>query len=157
MTPVYNVQKEWDCSRFPLNQLGSCRWSGERPQLEFVKVFTVKKAAKIISNLVYSVGVVIFVTLVLLYIFGANYVPFPNNMLPLSLREIAFEYAAFGAIPMIAACIAVYRFNDVKKSSHKKRNTIIIFFPGVVCGICLLFIAGIILLMIVKAILHVSA
>ena len=115
-----------------------------------------KKAAKIVSNLAYSIGVVIFVTLVLLYIFGAKYVPFPNNMLPLSLREIAFEYAALGAIPMIAACIAVYCFNDVKKSSHKKRNTVIIFFPGVVCGICFLFITGIFVIMIVKAILHVS-
>ena len=116
-----------------------------------------KKAAKIISNLVYSVGVVIFVTLVLLYIFGANYVPFPNNMLPSSLREIAFEIAAFGAIPMIAACLAVYRFNDVKKSSHKKRNTVIIFFPGAVCGVCFLFIIGLIVIMIFQAILDVSA
>ena len=109
-----------------------------------------KKAAKIVSNVAYSIGVVIFATLALMYIFGANYVPFPNNMLPLSLREIAFEYAAFGAIPMIAACIAVYRFNDVKKSSHKKRNTVIIFFPGIVCGICFLFIIGVIVLMLLK-------
>ena len=116
-----------------------------------------KKAAKIISNLAYGIGVAIFAALVLLYIFGANYVPFPNNMLPISLREIAFEYAAFGAIPMIVACIAVYHFNDVKKSSHKKRNTLIIFFPGAVCSICFLYMAGIILIMIVKAILHVSA
>ena len=116
-----------------------------------------KKAAKIISNLVYSVGVVIFVTLVLLYIFGANYVPFPNNMLPLSLREIAFEYAALGAIPMLVACIAVYRFNDIKKSAQKKRSMAIIFFPGAVCGICFIFTAGTIVLMIVKAIWDVSA
>ena len=124
--------------------------------MEFAEVFAVKKAAKIISNLAYSVGVVIFATLVLLYIFGANYVPFPNNMLPLSLREIAFEYAAFGAIPMLGACIAVYHFNDVKKSSHKKRNTVMIFFPGAVCGVCFLFITGTIVLMLVKAVFHVS-
>ena len=116
-----------------------------------------KKAAKIISNLAYGVGVVIFAALVLLYIFGANYVPFPNNMLPISLREIAFEYAAIGAIPMIVACIAVYHFNDVKKSSHKKRNTLIIFFPGAVCGICFLFIAGIFILTMIQAFLYVGA
>ena len=123
----------------------------------FAKVFTVRKVAKIVSNIAYSIGVVIFATLVLLYIFDANYVPFPNNMLPLSLREIAVEYAALGAIPMIAACIAVYRFNDVKKSPHKKRNMVIIFFPGAVCGICFLFIASIFVLMMVKAIGEVSA
>ena len=114
-------------------------------------MFTVKKAVKIISNLAYGVGVVIFVTLVLLYLFGASYVPFPNNMLPLSLREIAFEYAAFGAIPMLAASLAVYRFNDVKTSPHRTRATVMIFFPGAVCGICFLVTAGIFVLMIVKA------
>lgn len=112
--------------------------------------------AKIVSNSVYGIGVAIFVTLVLLFIFGADCVPYPDNMLPYTLRDIAFLFAAFGAIPMIVACFAVYTLNDVKSSARKKRNAVMIFAPGVICGVCFLIVVGFLAVMLVRAMVHIN-
>jgi len=56
---------------------------------------------------------------------------------------------------MILAGMAVYKFNAVKRSIHRKRNFALIFAPGFVCGACLLVILGIFVIMIAQGILHV--
>ena len=113
------------------------------------------KIAKNLSNIIYAIGVLIFAALVGMWIFGANTVPYPEAMIPYSLREQAFIWLAFGAIPMILASMAVYKFNAVKRSMHRKRNFVLIFAPGFVCGVCLLVILGIFAIMVVQGILHI--
>jgi hypothetical protein len=97
------------------------------------------KTAKIISNAVYGIGAVICAALVCGLSFGGNIIPFPDSMLASSLREIASFWLAFGSIPMILSCMAVYKFNGIKNATHKKRNFIFIFLPGFVCAACALF------------------
>jgi flagellar biosynthesis protein FliQ len=51
-----------------------------------------------------------------------------------------------GAIPMLLACMAVYKFNGIKTSLHKKRNFTLIFLPGFVCTGCMLYVIGVVVL-----------
>jgi membrane protease YdiL (CAAX protease family) len=108
----------------------------------------ISKTAKLLSNITYIIGVAVFLVLLGFVLFGANYIPYPDHMMRYSMRDIAFIYLAVGAIPMLLVSIAVYNFNDVKTSKHKKRNLILLFLPGFLCGICLLVIAiGFVLLL----------
>jgi len=102
------------------------------------------KTAKIISNAVYSCGVVIALFLGIASLFGPNEAINPEAMLPVTWKEQAFIGLAFGTVPMLLACMAVYKFNDIKNSVHNKRNLVLIFLPGFICSICALFVIGVI-------------
>ena len=116
-----------------------------------------KKIAKTLSNAVYSIGVVIFIFLLCLVLFGTSIIPNPDAMIPWSMREIAFVGLAIGAIPMFLACMAVYKLNDIKQSMHNKRNSLLVFLPGFLCGVCLLVVIGLIVIMFIQALLHISS
>lgn len=103
------------------------------------------KAARIISNIVYAVGTVITATLVGIALFGPNQTVNPEAMLPFTLKEQAFTWLAFGATPMVLACMAVFRFNEIKNSVNKKRNFVLIFLPGFACSACALFVIGVVI------------
>lgn len=103
------------------------------------------RPARIISNTIYGIGVAITIILGDVALFGSNQVIDPDAMIPITPREQAFIWLAFGAIPMLLTCIAVYRFNSVKNSSHKIRDFILIFFPGFICAACTLFILGLLI------------
>jgi hypothetical protein len=109
---------------------------------------------KHLSNVIYAIGVLFFTALVGMWVFGGNTVLFPDAMLPYTLREQSFIWMAAGAVPMILASMAVYKYNAVKTSAHKKRNLALIFAPGFVCCGCLLFILAILAIMFVQAIIH---
>ena len=113
------------------------------------------KIAKIIANTVYLLGTLVFAILICLFIFGADYVPFPDAMLPSSMREIAFIWLAIGTTPMLLSCIAVYRFNNIKESEHTKRILILIFLPAFLCGICLLVVLALIAMMMFQGFVHI--
>ncbi|MDR0813509.1 MAG: hypothetical protein LBO63_05870 [Oscillospiraceae bacterium] len=98
------------------------------------------KAAKIISIGIYSVGAAIVVFFAARALFGSAQVIDPNAMLTITYREQAFMILAFGAIPMILSCLAVYNFGGVKLSRHRVRNAVFVFLPGVICGGCALYI-----------------
>jgi len=100
---------------------------------------------KIISNAVYSVGVIIVLYLGLICFFGSNEAVYPEAMIPFTFQERAFFGLAFGTVPMLLACVAVYKFNMIKNSAHKKRNLIFIFLPGFICSACALFVIGVII------------
>jgi uncharacterized membrane protein YdcZ (DUF606 family) len=100
------------------------------------------KTAKIIANTIYAIGAVIALALVCVSLFGSSEPMNPEAMLPFSRKEQAFIGLAVGSIPMLLACMAVYKFNKVKESLHKKRTFCLVFLPGFVCGACALFIAG---------------
>jgi len=103
------------------------------------------RTAKIIINTVYGIGVLITIGLGCIAIFGSNQITNPDAMLPFTWKELAFIWLAFGSIPMLSACIAVYKFNMIKESLHKKRNFFLIFLPGFICTACTLFIIGLLI------------
>lgn len=112
------------------------------------------KSAKNISNVIYSVGVLIVLCLAVITLFGSNEAINPDSMIPLTWKEQSFIFLSIGTIPMFLACIAVYKFNGVKNSQHKKRNFIFIFLPGIICFACALFIIGVILSGFLNSIFH---
>jgi len=111
------------------------------------------KTAKIISNIVYGIGVAITVTLGCIALFGSARAVNPDAMLPFSWKEMAFIWLAFGAIPMLLACMAVYKFNGIKNTPAKKRNFFLIFLPGFVCSACAIFIIGVVVIGMVNSFL----
>lgn len=103
------------------------------------------KSVKIISNIVYGIGVIIVICLAFTALFGSDRITNPDAMIPLTWKERAFIWMAAGSIPMLLACMAVYKLNELKNSTHKKSYFFIIFLPGFICGACLLFISGILI------------
>ena len=101
------------------------------------------KTARIISNIIYGVGAAITACLSCVALFGSRQVINPDAMIPITIREQAFLALAAGSIPMLIACIAVYRLNGVKSTTHAKRNTVLILLPGLICGGCALFCIGV--------------
>ena len=113
------------------------------------------KIVKIISNITYSVGALIVICLGAVSLFGSSEMMNPDAMLPFTYKERAFLSLAFGTVPMLLACMAVYKFNAIKKSEHKKRSFIFVFLPGFICSACALFVIGVIILgMINSFVLH---
>jgi len=103
-----------------------------------------RKTAKIIFDIIYCAGVAVTLCLIIISVFGADKVVNPNSMLLMTWQEIAFCWLAIGSGPMIFACVMVYKFNDIKNSTHKKRNFIFIFLPGLICLACVLFVIGVV-------------
>jgi len=95
------------------------------------------KYAKLFFNIVYLIGVICVLISVLTYIFGSDELLNPDAMV--SIRFSALIWLIVGTLPMLLSCIAVYFFNNIKKSKHKIRNTILIFIPGFICLSCFLF------------------
>ncbi|NLU51772.1 MAG: hypothetical protein GXX10_02760 [Clostridiaceae bacterium] len=111
------------------------------------------KSARIISNVVYGIGVAMVATLVFVALFGSNQVTNPDAMIPYTWKELAFMWLAIGTLPMLLACMAVYRYNEIKNSTNKKRNFLLIFLPGFICGACAMFIIGLLIYEFVRSIL----
>ncbi|MDD3503015.1 MAG: hypothetical protein PHE63_02915 [Eubacteriales bacterium] len=103
------------------------------------------KTLKTISNSIYIVGVVIVLCLGTISLFGSNETIDTTAMIPFTWKEQAFIWLALGTIPMLLACMAVYKFNAIKDKTQKKRNFIFIFFPGFICSACALFVIGVII------------
>lgn len=72
-------------------------------------------------------------------------------------KELAFIWLAFGTVPMVLACMAVYKFNDLKNSIHKKRNFILIFLPEFICSACALYVLGVIIAGMVNTFIFISS
>lgn len=103
------------------------------------------KGARIVSNIVYGIGVALVISLACIALFGPVQISNPDAMIPLTWKELAFIWLSFGTIPMLLACIAVYKFNEVNKSTHKNRNLLLIFLPGFICGACALYMIGLLI------------
>jgi hypothetical protein len=112
------------------------------------------KTAKMISNTIYGVGVAIVAACIGCLLFGRNITPFPEAMLAFTLSEIASFWLAIGSIPMVLACMAVYKFNGIKSSSHKKRNFVLVFLPGFVCAASAVFWIVVLIIGYVNMFLH---
>jgi hypothetical protein len=101
------------------------------------------KPIKIIANTIYAIGATIVLLLVCIFLFGSREPVRPEAMLAFSWSEQAFIGLALGSVPMLLAGLFVYCCNNIKESPAKKRIFCLIFLPGFVCGICALFIAGV--------------
>ena len=98
---------------------------------------------KIIGNIVYTLGVAIVIMLCMGALFGSEEVNYDSgDMLPMHQKETSFIALAVGTAPMLLASDAVYTFNNIRTSRHKKRNFILIFLPGFICLACGLFIVA---------------
>jgi len=100
--------------------------------------------AKIFSIITYSIGANIVLGLAAIWLFGPDKPINPDSMLPITWRDNAFVGLALGCIPMLLACIAAYAFNRnfIQNSAHPKRNSFLIFLPGIICLICALVVIG---------------
>lgn len=97
---------------------------------------------KLLVNIVYAVGAAITAVLCVIVVLRVDIVLNPDAMLPMQLWESAAAWLAVGFIPMLLACVGVYKVNDIRLKSHAKRNTLLIFLPGAVCFCSFAFIAG---------------
>ena len=111
-------------------------------------------AFRIIANIVYYFGASIALILLCIGIFGPNTPINPEAMLPVTWREAAFCWLAFGSFPMLLASMAFYKFNIIKNSAHKKRDAAFVFLPCLVCFICAAVCMGMIAIIIINALRH---
>ena len=106
-----------------------------------------EKNANAISQIVYSIGIFCVIVLVAVSFWGSgwslvvdsdfnqtHFSPYfyldPGARIP--VNHIGGFGLAIGTIPMILACVAVYKYN-VDKSKHKYRKIGLIFLPAYVC------------------------
>ncbi|WP_207753455.1 hypothetical protein [Sporosalibacterium faouarense] len=78
------------------------------------------KTIKIISNVIYTAGIITVLYLGVICLFGSNEVVDSTAMIPFTWKERAFIWIALGTVPMNIACIAVYKFNSIANSAQKK-------------------------------------
>lgn len=92
-----------------------------------------EKAKKTVFNTLYVAGALVVTVLLLLTIAGPKYVPFPDAMLPMDLRELAFAWLAIGFLPMLLASVQFY------KAVRRKA----VFLPAAICLLALLVWIGV--------------
>lgn len=102
------------------------------------------RIVKIVGNTVYGIGTAITGILLGITLFGSDQLRNPEAMIPVTWKHQAFMWLAFGAIPMLLACLAAVLVNEVKNSSHKRRNILLLFLPGIICSACAIFIIGVV-------------
>ena len=114
-----------------------------------------KKIPKMIWGAIYSIGTFITLLLSIVLLSRSEIIINQESMIPFQLYEQGFILLALGSIPMVISCYMVYKIYEIKKSYHHKRNSIIIFIPGIICVSCAIFIFGLLFVgMINSFILH---
>lgn len=81
---------------------------------------------KFLIAAVYGVGVAFVMILSACVIVRADFVPFPNAMLPLKLYELAEIWLAIGFLPMFAATILFGR--------SRENFSRVIYLPAIICA-----------------------
>ena len=105
-----------------------------------------KKTAKLIANILYSIWVLIVLCLLTVFLFLPNRQLNPDAMIPFTLRDQAFVFAAVFSVPMIISCAVFYRINKLREKPKKNILFLLVFLPGFICAACAFFIIGVILL-----------
>lgn len=104
------------------------------------------RTEKLLVNILYVAGAGLTAVLSIIIALRIDVVLNPEAMLPMQLWESAFVWLAVGFFPMLLACIGAYEVNDIGISSHAKRNTLLIFLPGIICFCCFAFVLGCLIL-----------
>lgn len=98
-----------------------------------------RNVGKSIVTIIYGTGVAIVLVLLTAIALQSHIVLFPNAMLPMELYELASIWLAIGFVPMILFSFLFYKAFEISKSHHKKRNTIFIYLPAVICLLFLVY------------------
>ncbi|BBF43726.1 hypothetical protein lbkm_2414 [Lachnospiraceae bacterium KM106-2] len=104
------------------------------------------RVAKTIVRCSYMIGVVAVTLLVIIVLSNSKKLVDPDAMLPTTYQEAAFVWLAIGTIPMLLASIGAYYFGDLKTRIHNKIGMIGFWLPSAICGSCLIYIIGIVLI-----------
>lgn len=88
---------------------------------------------------IYGLGVIIVFVLLAFIVAQSQIVVFPDAMLQMGLHELASVWLMAGFLPMLIFSVLFYKVHDISKSSHKIRNTILVYFPAAICLVCVLF------------------
>ena len=116
-----------------------------------------RKILTIIADVIYTVGVLIVIYHLGLFLFAGNVVPYPDAMLPSPYWDIVPFRFALGAIPMALVSIFFWKRNRLGQSTHRKRNWILTFLPAAICLLCLLFYLGLTIVSMVSLFVRLSA
>lgn len=96
---------------------------------------------------IYLLGACSVLVLAGIWMLRIEYVPFPEAMLPMKLHELAFSWLAVGAIPMWAATWGVHQFFGFARRRRPLRDTLMLAVPAILCSVCLVFEAAVVILM----------
>ena len=99
----------------------------------------IQKMWKITIASIYGIGTLSTLILLLIIVLKIDIVPFPDSMLPMRLYEVASIWLAIASIPMLMINILFYISYKNLKTSHKKRNTILIYTPTIICFVTLFY------------------
>lgn len=102
----------------------------------------IQKMWKITIASIYGIGTLSTLILLLIIVLKIDIVPFPDSMLPMRLYEVASIWLAIASIPMLMINILFYISYKNLKTSHKKRNTILIYIPTIICFVTLFYWIG---------------
>ena len=91
-----------------------------------------ERAKETVFTAIYMAGALAVAVLLLLAAAGPGYVPFPDAMLPMDLRELASAWLAIGFLPMLLASMQFYKMAQQKA----------VFLPVGVCLLALLVWIG---------------
>ena len=106
-------------------------------------------------TVIYVIGIVITAYLGVKCFLPSTTEPDPMAMIPFTENERAFILMAFGFPFMLASCLSVIWAYGLRKSSNRRRNTLLALIPAIVDGIPFLVVAGFIIVMIVEGFLEV--
>lgn len=100
---------------------------------------------KLFTNILWGTGALITAVLSVIIVLRVDIILNPNAMLPMQLWESAVTWLAVGFLPMLIVCIGAYETNNIRLKNHAKRNTLLIFLPGMICFCCFSFIVGLLI------------
>ena len=110
---------------------------------------------RIIVTAIYVIGILMTAYLGVKCFLPSTTEPDPMAMIPFTENERAFILMAFGFPFMLASCLSVIWAYGLRKSSNRRRNTLLALIPAIVDGIPFLVVAGFIIVMIVEGFLEV--
>ena len=93
----------------------------------------VHKISRGVVGLVYVIGTLITFILLIIVLLKINIVPFPDAMLPMELYELAFNWLAIGALPMLITTILFCKYYRGLNQTHKKKKIILESIPAIIC------------------------
>lgn len=97
---------------------------------------------KLFANTIWGIGTAVTAVLCAIVLLRVDIVLNPDAMLPMQLWEQATKWLAVGFLPMLIACIGAYRVNGIKNRKHVKRDSLLVFLPGILCFLSLVFWIG---------------
>lgn len=100
-----------------------------------------KNAAKLFSSVLYAAGALLALALLLIAVLRVPYVPFPDAMLPATLGELAIDWLALGALPMIIATAWLESAHPALETAPRRKW--LLRLPAMLCAGAVLLIVSV--------------